>query len=94
MTKKQKEVKKAKQPSLAKYKLGALQLYGTFNEKEVTAKVRENGVVVFDSVEYSSPSKAVSVAMGRATSESVNGFMFWKVKQGGELVALDTLRKK
>jgi hypothetical protein len=32
--------------------------------------------------------------MGRATSESVNGFMFWKVKQGGELVALDTLRKK
>lgn len=80
---------KGRTPKLEGLVEEATSIFAKFHGKEIEATVYKSGVVKFDGEEYTSPSKAGSVAAG---GMSVNGWTFWRVKVDGQLLPLDVLR--
>lgn len=61
----------------------------TYKGKDYFARVKKNGMIHFNKRDYSSPSTAAS-AISR---HPMNGWLWWRFKQKGKWVLLNTLRK-
>ncbi len=67
-----------------------VRLYGPYKGEVHKAILRPSGLIRFDGETYNSPSAAGAAAKG---GKATNGWAFWKIKQGEELVALRQFRK-
>ena len=68
---------------------GGKRIYATYKGEDYKAIVYNNGRIKFNGQFYDSPSAAGKAARKRET----NGWIFWAVRKGGELVKLSKLRK-
>jgi hypothetical protein len=81
-----------REPALAPYRdKGIKELRATFRKQTLTARVKQDGTIVFNDKTYNSPSMAGAVAVQRKTC---NGWTFWKYEESPDnWVPLDSLRK-
>jgi hypothetical protein len=77
-------------PTLSAYINRSTKLRATFQGKLVRARVRRNGVIRYQTKDYTSPSQAASAVVKRAA----NGWTFWKYERApGDWVRLNELRR-
>jgi hypothetical protein len=67
-----------------------VRLYAPYKGETYKAWLRRSGSIRFNGETYDSPSAAGSAARG---GKATNGWVFWRVKQGGILVRLRKFRK-
>jgi len=67
-----------------------VRIYAPYKGAEYRAFLRRSGSIRFNGKTYDSPSAAGAVARG---GKATNGWVFWRVKQGGRLVRLKEFRK-
>jgi hypothetical protein len=67
---------------------GGKRLYATYKGRDYKAIVRANGQIKLGNQLYDTPSGAAQAVVGRM----VNGWSFWRVRHGGEMVRLSALR--
>jgi hypothetical protein len=94
MGKKEKKVRKPKsegrKPVLAEFVKEGFNIFASYKGKEIDARVRADGVIVFKDKEYATPNAAGMAATGR--DHGIDGYRFWRFKKNGEEVALDAIR--
>lgn len=77
-------------PVLAPYITKRMKLRATYKGKALRARVRRNGIVVFNGKQYMSPSLAAAAASRRG----MGGWWFWKFERApGDWVRLRELRR-
>ena len=77
-------------PILSAYINRSTKLRATFQGKLVRARVRRNGLIRYQTKDYTSPSQAASAVVKRAA----NGWTFWKYERApGDWVRLNELRR-
>jgi hypothetical protein len=77
-------------PILCAYINRSTKLRATFQGKLVRARVRRNGVIRYQTKDYTSPSQAASAVVKR----TANGWTFWKYERApGDWVRLNELRR-
>jgi hypothetical protein len=80
-----------RKPVLAGYDKHPLILQNKFKGKVLQARVKRNGMILFQGKLYTSPSLAAAAACKRPTE---NGWWFWKYERApGDWVRLDELRR-
>lgn len=78
------------QTDLVAYGLVSMVIYGSYKGKKYKARIDKNGWVILNGKKYPSLSSA-GVAV-RKHGSTVNGWDFWKIKENGKLVSIDTKR--
>jgi hypothetical protein len=94
-TKAAKRVTKGRKPTLAPFVDGPFKIYANTDGKEYEAMVLSSGIIKMEEKEYTSPSSAGSVLLGKdkkGKPKQVDGWSFWKFNKNGERVPLDVLR--
>lgn len=92
MSKKKSGPKKSegRKPVLAEFVKESFNIFASYKAKEITARVRGDGFIIFKDKEYASPNAAGMVATGR--DHGIDGYRFWRFKKNGEEVFLDAIR--
>jgi hypothetical protein len=90
-----KQKSEGRKPTLAPFVDGPFKIYASTDDKEYEAMVLSSGIIKMDEKEYTSPSSAGSVLLGKDKKgklRQVDGWSFWKFNKNGERVPLDVLR--
>jgi hypothetical protein len=90
-----KQKSEGRKPTLAPFVDGPFKIYANTDGKEYEAMVLSSGIIKMEEKEYTSPSSAGSVLLGKdkkGKPKQVDGWSFWKFNKNGERVPLDALR--
>jgi predicted GIY-YIG superfamily endonuclease len=84
--------RKGRKPVLAKYVQKRLKLRTKYKGKVYKARVRRDGMIIFNGRKFYSPSKAGDIIVAKGTA--VNGWHFWEYERApGDWVSLNELRR-